>query len=265
MKNLFSIGSYCSTALLILLAGCGRYTSVITETHSIPVNSIVAVSTFNGSISVEWYEGTEMILEVTTTSNRSESELEKAEVVVTAGVVTNIEAHRLDRYANIGVSLKISLPHGSQISELDTSNGSISVSGGGGTAQVHTSNGNISFDDFSGSVSVETSNGRISVSGSNLVYAASSNGSITGEIMSITPAGVTLRTSNGAINVEIDSSLNADLEMSTSNGSVSVTGDGFSDVSIDDSDGWATLGEGGNPITLRTSNGSIRVTAVTPQ
>ncbi len=265
MKNLFPIGSFCSAAILILLTGCGRYVSVITETHSIPANSIVTVSTFNGSINVEWYEGTEMILEITRTSNRSEAELEKVEVNITSGMITNIEAHRLDRYAKVGVSLKISLPHGVEISDLHTSNGSIAVSGGSGTAQAHTSNGNIAFADFSGSVSVETSNGSISVSGSNLVYAASSNGSITGEIMSITPAGVTLRTSNGPINVDIDSRLNADLEMVTSNSSVSVTGDGFSDVSIDDSDGWATLGEGGNPITLRTSNGSIRVTAVTPQ
>ncbi len=161
------------------------------------------------------------------------------EVKITSGMITTIEAHRLDRYANVGVSLKLRLPRGTQISDLNTSNGCIAVSGGSGTAQAHTSNGNISFDGFSGSVSVETSNGSISVSGSNLVYAASSNGSITGEIMSITPEGVTLRTSNGAINVEIDSGINADLEMSTSNGSVSVTGEGFSDVSIDDSDGSA--------------------------
>ncbi|MCK5116806.1 MAG: hypothetical protein KAR44_09420 [Candidatus Aegiribacteria sp.] len=264
MKNLFSIGSFCFMVLFLLLAACGQYVSVITETHSIPENSIVTVSTFNGSINVEWYEGTELILEITRTSSRSEAELEKVEVKITTGMITNIEAHRLDRYANVGVSLKLKLPHGAQISDLHTSNGCISVSGGSGTAQSHTSNGNISFTDFSGSVSVETSNGNISVSGSNLVYAASSNGSITGEIMSITSAGVTLRTSNGAINVDIDPGLNADLEMTTSNGSVSVTGDGFSDVSIDDSDGWANLGTGGNPITLRTSNGSIRVTAVTP-
>jgi DUF4097 and DUF4098 domain-containing protein YvlB len=265
MKNVFSIGSFCSAVLLILLTGCGRYVSVITETHSIPANSTVTVSTFNGSISVEWYEGTELILEITRTSSRSEAELEKVEVEITSGMITCIEAHRLDRYANVGVSLKLSLPYGAQISELHTSNGCIAVAGGGGTANVHTSNGNISFADFSGSVSVETSNGSISVSGSNLLHAATSNGSITGEIVSITPQGVTLRTSNGAINVDIDSGLNADLEMVTSNGSVSVTGDGFSNVSIDDSDGWATLGAGGNPITLRTSNGSIRVTAVTPQ
>ena len=264
LKNLFSIGSFCSAALLLLLTGCGRYVSVKTETHSIPVNSTVAVSTFNGSISVEWYEGADLILEITTTSSRSESELEKAEVEITSGMITNIEAYRLDRYANVGVSLKLRLPSGTQISELHTSNGGIAVSGGGGTALAHTSNGNISFTDFSGSVSVETSNGSISVSGSNLIHAASSNGSITGEIMSITPQGVTLLTSNGAINVEIDSSLDADIEMCTSNGSVSVTGEGFSDVSIDDSDGWATLGAGGNPITLRTSNGSIRVTTVAP-
>ena len=264
MKNHFTIGSFSSAVLLMLLTGCGRYVSVTTETHSIPANSTVTVSTFNGSISVEWYEGTEMILEITRTSSRSEEELEEVEVEITSGMITCIEAHRLDRYANVGASLKLNLPHGVEIGELHTSNGFIAVSGGGGTAQVHTSNGNISFADFSGSVSIETSNGSISVSGSNLVYAASSNGNITGEITSITPQGVTLRTSNGAINVEIDSGLNADLEMSTSNGSISVTGEGFSDVSIDDSDGWATLGEGGNPITIRTSNGSIRATAVTP-
>ncbi|MEN8208044.1 MAG: hypothetical protein ABFR50_02215 [Candidatus Fermentibacteria bacterium] len=264
MRNLLSIGSFCLAALLILLTGCRRYVSVITETHSIPANSTVTASTFNGSINVEWYDGTEMLLEVTRTSSRSEEELDQIQVEITSGMITCIKAHRLDRYANVGVSLKLSLPHGTQISELHTSNGSISVAGGGGTAEVFTSNGNISFSDFSGSVSVETSNGSISVSGSNLVYASSSNGSITGEITSITPQGVRLRTSNGAINVEINSSLNADLEMVTSNGSVSLTGEGFSDISIDDSDGWATLGAGGNPITLRTSNGSIRVTAVTP-
>ena len=262
MKNLFSIGSFCSAVLFILLTGCARYVSVITETHSIPANSTVTVSTFNGAINVEWYEGTELILEITRTSGRSEEELEKAEVEITSGVITSIEAHRLDRYANVGVSLKLRLPHGTEISKLHSSNGCITVSGGGGTAQVHSSNGSISFVNFSGTVSVETSNGSISVSGSNLVYASSSNGSINGEIMSITPEGITLRTSNGAINVEIDPRLNADLEMVTSNGSVSVTGEGFSNVRIDDSDGWATLGAGGNPITLRTSNGNIRVTAV---
>ncbi len=264
MKSVISIISFCSAVLLILLTGCGRYVSVTTETHPIPANSTVTVSTFNGSISVEWYEGAEMILEITRTSSRSEEELEKVEVKITSGMITCIEAHRLDRYANVGASLKLSLPYGAEIGELHTSNGNIAVAGGGGTAQVHTCNGNISFADFSGSVSVETSNGSISVSGSNLVYAATSNGSITGEIMSITPQGVTLRTSNGAINVEIDSRLNADLEISTSNGSVSVSGEGFSDVSIDDGGGWATLGVGGNPVTLRTSNGSVRVTAVTP-
>ncbi len=250
--------------LLTLIPGCARYVTVITETHSIPENSTVKVSTFNGSIAVSWYEGTELILEITRTSSRSEEELEKAEVEITSGMITSIEAHRLDRYANVGVSLKLSLPHGTEIGELHTSNGCIAVSGGGGTATVHTSNGNISFENFSGTVSAETSNGSISVSGSSLIYAASSNGSITGEIMSIPTEGIVLRTSNGAINVEIDSGLDADLEMDTSNGSVSVTGEGLSNVSIHDSDGNATLGAGGNPITFRTSNGNIRVTAVTP-
>ena len=263
MKSYFSSGFFFTAVLLTAMAGCTQYVSVTTETRSIPVNSTVEVSTFNGSITVEWYEESDLFLEITTSAH-SEDELDEAEVNVTAGVLTIIEALKLDEDANVGVSLLLRLPRGVEIAELHTSNGRISVSGGNGSAQAVTSNGSISFEDFSGSVRAETSNGSITVSGSDLVYARSSNGSITGEIVSIPPEGIELRTSNGAINVELDSGLDADIEMNTSNGSVSVTGEGFSSVIIDDSDGSATLGAGGNPITLRTSNGSIRVKAVTP-
>ncbi len=260
MKCIHSAVILCSAVMLMI--GCTQYSSVSTEIHTIPENSTVSVSTFNGSITVEWYEGSDLILEITKTSNRSEDELDEAEVVVSGGMLTNIEARRLDRHASIGVSFVLRLPYGTEISNLDTSNGRIAVTGGGGSADVHTSNGSISFENFYGSVSAETSNGSINVSGSSIVYAASSNGSITGEISSLPPGGIVLRTSNGAINIEIDSELDADLEMDTSNGSITVDGEGFSNVFIDDSDGTATLGTGGNPITLRTSNGSIRITAI---
>ncbi|MCD4775679.1 MAG: hypothetical protein K8S15_06450 [Candidatus Aegiribacteria sp.] len=263
MKRYLSPGIFLTAVLLAAMAGCTQYTSVTTETHSIPENSVVEVSTFNGSITVEWYEGSDLFLEVTITAN-SEAELAEAEVDITAGALTGIEAYKLDDDARVGVSLLLRLPHGVEIAELHTSNGRITVSGGSGFAQATTSNGSISFENFSGSVRAETSNGSVTVSGSDLVYARSSNGSITGEIMSIPPEGIELRTSNGAINVELNSSLDADIEMNTSNGSVSVTGEGFSSVIIDDSDGTAILGAGGNSITLRTSNGSIRIKAVTP-
>lgn len=263
MKRYFSPGISLTAVLLAAMAGCTQYVSVTTETHSIPVNSIVEVSTFNGSITAEWYEGSDLFLEITITAN-SEAELAEAEVGITAGVLTSIEAYKLDDDANVGVSLLLRLPRGVEIAELHTSNGRIAVSGGSGSAHATTSNGSISFENFSGSVRAETSNGSVTVSGSDLVYARSSNGSITGEIMSIPPEGIELRTSNGAISVELDSSLDADIEMNTSNGSVSVTGEGFSSIIIDDSDGSAILGAGGSSVTLRTSNGSIRVKAVTP-
>ena len=263
MKHLFSQGLFLTAVLLAAMAGCTQYVSVTTETRSIPVNSTVEVSTFNGSITVEWYEGSDMFLEITTTAD-SEDELAEAKVDITADILTSIEALKLDDDANVGVSLLLRLPHGVEIAELRTSNGRITVSGGSGSARAITSNGSISFEDFKGSVRAETSNGSITVSGSDLVYARSSNGSITGEIMSVPPEGIEIRTSNGAINVELDSSLDADIEMNTSNGSISVTGEGFSNVIIDDSDGSATIGAGGNSVTLRTSNGSVRVKAVTP-
>lgn len=263
MKHLFSQGLFLTAVLFAAMAGCTQYVSVTTETHSIPVNSTVEVCTFNGSITVEWYEGSDMFLEITTSAN-SEDDLAEAKVDITADILTSIEALKLDDDASVGVSLLLRLPHGVEIAELRTSNGRITVFGGSGSAQAITSNGSISFEDFKGSVRAETSNGSITVSGSDLVYARSSNGSITGEIVSVPPEGIELRTSNGAINVELDSSLDADIEMNTSNGSISVTGEGFRNVIVYDSDGSATLGAGGNSITLRTSNGSIRVKAVTP-
>lgn len=261
MKRTFSAVAFSSVLLFTVAVGCAQYTSVTTETHSIPENSTMEVSTFNGSISVEWYEGSELILEITTTSNRSEEELDKVEVEVTTGMLTSIKAIRLDRDASVGVSLNLRLPEGTEITELQTSNGRIAVIGGSGSASAHTGNGSIYFEDYDGFVSAETSNGSITVSGGSLVYAVSSNGSITGEINSIPPDGIAYRTSNGAIKVEISSELNADIKMDTSNGSITVTGNGFSNLIIDDSDGTATLGYGGNPVILTTSNGSISVAA----
>jgi DUF4097 and DUF4098 domain-containing protein YvlB len=261
LKRLTGAAIFCLT-VVSTISGCTRYSSVATETHSIPQGCTLAVYTFNGSISVEWFEGSEMSLEITRTSFRSVDELEKAEVIVTSGPLSIVEARKLEPDADVGVNLVLKLPFGTEISDLQTSNGRIVVSGGSGSAEASTSNGSISFEDFSGTVRAETSNGAISVSGSELLYARSSNGSITGEISSIPQGGIAIRTSNGSIRIEVDQDLDADFEMDTSNGSVNVSGDGFTEIRIDDSQGSAVLGEGGEPVTLDTSNGSINVTAL---
>lgn len=245
--------------VLAALAGCGHYEIVTTERHSIPEEAMVYVSTFNGDIDVKWYDENELSLEITTTSWRSEEELEKVEVIVITDSATRITARKLDNNANVGVALSLLLPQGTVIGVLETSNGDVTVTDGTGNAEVNTSNGNVTFSNFDGTIDIETSNGNITVDGGTLSGADTSNGNIEAVIYSIPSGGIDLDTSNGDIIIKVFRELDAEIDMKTSNGSVSIDAEDLTNVRISDSEGRATLGEGGSRITLRTSNGDIEL------
>lgn len=255
--------------ILLLLAlsaiGCGHYEIVYTETHAVPQESTIYVSTFNGEIDIKWYNEDEMSLEITKTSWRSEAELEKAEVAVITNSETRITACKLDDDADVGVSLSLLLPMGTAIRVLETSNGDVTVTDGVGSAEVNTSNGDVTFSNFDGTINIKTSNGDISVRGGTLTGADTSNGSIDAEIHVVPPEGIVLDTSNGDIIISVLQELNAELDMDTSNGSVSIDAEDLTNVRISDSEGRATLGEGGSTIRLDTSNGDIKVSTITPE
>lgn len=255
--------------ILVLFAlsviGCGHYEIVYTEMHAVPQESPIYVATFNGSIDIEWYHEDEMSLEITKSSWKSEEELEKVEVTIITDSVTTITAHKLDDDADVGVSLSLLLPPGTVLRLLETSNGDISVNGGIGNAEVNTSNGDVTFSNFDGTIDIRTSNGDIIVRGGYLTGAETSNGSIEAGIYSIPPEGIILDTSNGDIIISVLQGLNAEFDMDTSNGSISIDAEGLTDVRISDSDGRATLGEGGSTIRLDTSNGDIKVSTIAPE
>ena len=242
--------------------GCGHYEIVYTETHVIPQESAICVTTFNGDIDIQWYHEDEMSLEITKSSWRSEEELEKVEVVVITDSATRITAHKLDDDANVGVSLSLLLPMGTAIRVLETSNGDVTVNDGIGNAEVNTSNGDVTFSNFDGTIDINTSNGDIIVLGGTLTGAETSNGNIEAGIYSITPEGIILDTSNGDIIISVLQGLNAEFDIDTSNGSISIDAEDLTDVRISDSDGRATLGEGGSTIRLDTSNGDIKVNTI---
>lgn len=247
---------------VLSVIGCGHYEIVYTEKHSIPQESTIYVATFNGSIDIEWYHEDEMFLEITKSSWRSEEELEKVEVVVITDSETRITAYKLDDDANVGVSLSLLLPMGTAIRVLETSNGDLTVTDGHGNAEVSTSNGDVTFSNFDGTIDIKTSNGNITVQGGILTGADTSNGSIDAEIYIVPPEGIVLDTSNGDIIISVLQGLNAEFDMDTSNGSVTIKGTNFSNIRISDSNGQATLGEGGSIIRLDTSNGDIRVSTI---
>ena len=247
---------------VLLVIGCGHYETVSTEKHAIPQESTIYVATFNGNIDIEWYHEDEISLEITKTSWRSEEELEKVEVVIITDSVTRITARKLDDDANVGVSLSLLLPPGTAIRVLETSNGDITVTDGIGNVEANTSNGDVIFSNFDGTIDIKTSNGDITVWGGTLTGANTSNGSIEAEIYNIPPEGIFLDTSNGDIIIKVLQGLDAFINMDTSNGSVTIDGEDLTNVRISDSDGQATLGEGGPLITLDTSNGNIEVSTI---
>lgn len=140
------------------------------------------------------------------------------------------------------VSFRIETPSTTDV-RLRSSNGSLNVTGVKGTMNLRTSNGSIRLTDVAGDVEADTSNGS--------VVATLSGSSWDG-------AGLDVTTSNGSVRLELPESYNAQLTAGTSNGSLNldfpVTVRGRIGREIE-----TTLGSGGAPIKVRTSNGSVRI------
>jgi DUF4097 and DUF4098 domain-containing protein YvlB len=254
------MGKAIVAATAILAMGCAQQAAVVEETQPVEVGSVVEMYTFNGDVSVEWYQGTEMDLSYQKTTWRGEAELDKVEVTVSEeGHATIIRAEKLQEGAQVGVDLDVRLPEGVGLGRVETSNGNVTVTGGSGDAIVDTSNGDIVFRGFAGSVRGDTSNGDIVVLGGTLRSADTSNGEIEAEIRSVQGSRTVLDTSNGNIDVYISPELDLKVIMDTSNGSVSVSGLPVADLWIEDSEGTATLNAGTHELVLDTSNGDVRV------
>lgn len=129
--------------------------------------------------------------------------------------------------------------------------------------RVDTSNGGITADGLAGRLELATSNGGIDVvadGGPQELQATSSNGNIT---VSGNPSGgyYNLRTSNGSVEVTLPASLGIELDASTQNGSLNI-GEGQWSISggkISGKDVTATRGDGALKLTMKTSNGHIKL------
>ena len=126
---------------------------------------------------------------------------------------------------------------------LDTSNGSVTVTGVRGRIDVETSNGSLRLTDLGGRVNARSSNGSVHVTLSGTQW--------DGE-------GLTVVTSNGSARLDVPEKYNARLTAGTNNGSLNldipVTVQGRVSKRLE-----TTLGSGGAPIEVRTSNGSLRI------
>ena len=148
--------------------------------------------------------------------------------------------------------------------EAKTSNASIDVSSLIGDFVGRTSNGSIRVDGLQGGFAATTSNSSITARVEKLaegrrVQADSSNGSIDLSLPDYKGQAMDLDTSNSGIVLRLPSKLNADLRASTSNSSVSSEFEMTMTGAISKTRMDGKIGNGGGPIRLTTSNGSIRL------
>lgn len=226
--------------------------------------SAVEVRTRNGSISVVADSGA---ADVEVIGHVRAQTAERAEgVALTVGrgaddmLVIGVDwpgGHAKD---SEGVSFEITAPDAYGV-RATTSNGRVRVVDVGGNAILRTSNGRIEAVRQGGGVDAVTSNGRIEthdVGGP--VDATTSNGAVRISFASGVGGEVDVSTSNGSVSVDAPNSGFGTVSLRTSNGKAVIEGASGSGVKrAAGSYVEAELTPGAPPLTVHTSNGSIRV------
>lgn len=143
---------------------------------------------------------------------------------------------------NWSVSYRIQAPRRTDL-DLESHNGGISVAGIEGHLKVETHNGGLTLDSLAGDVVARTRNGGVSVK-------------LDGERW--TGSGLDVETRNGGVSVDIPADYSAELETGTVNGRIKID----FPVMVEGEIGrrlTTTLGSGGAPIRVVTTNGGVRI------
>ena len=202
----------------------------------------------NGGVQVEGWDRNEIRVRAVVTANaRNEADAKQlasaVQVQVGGGKVT-ATGPTTERRQWWSVSYRINVPRRNDL-DLSANNGGVSISGVSGTIRFDTTNGGVRLNELSGDVRGETRNG-----GLNVV--------LSGDRWD--GAGLDVETSNGGVTLTVPEGYNADLTTRTVNGSfrtdfpMTIQGELSPRQGI-----TTTLGSGGAPVRVRTTNGGLRI------
>ena len=202
----------------------------------------------NGGIRVEGWDRSEIqvqaIVQARARSENDAKQLASGVQIVTGGGRVSSNGPSTDGKEWWSVSYRISVPHRTDL-DLNASNGGISIRSVAGTIRFDTTNGGVTLADLAGDVRGETRNGGLTVQLGGQRWDG---------------AGLDVETTNGGVTLAIPEGYNADLTTGTVNG-------GFrSDIpmtiqgELSPRRGLSTtLGSGGAPVRVRTTNGGLRI------
>jgi hypothetical protein len=165
--------------------------------------------------------------------------------LTTSGGRIRVDTPRPREDENVAVSFELEIPRDADI-VLNTRNGGIRVEEFRGRADARTVNGGLSFTEVGGDIRGETVNGGISIALEGSRWEG---------------AGLDVKTRNGGVSMRMPSDYSAELDASTVNGGIAidfpiVVQGRLSRLNRSIS---TTLGSGGAPLRVRTTNGGVRI------
>ena len=229
-----------------------------TRSHPAAAGARVEIVNRNGAIRAEATDGPDVELVAKRTASARDDEaardllakLEMRETVSEGAVRVEVVHPSTPHSGNIEVEWTVRVPHGVSV-DLRSENGSISLARLGAAVRARTANGAVTGTALA----------------SNRIDAKAVNGRVALELATpLTGAGsIVLSTVNGAVELRLPSESRATLSASVTNGSARAEGldlaptGARSRTRIE-----GTLGGGGTPVTLQTTNGSARIANATP-
>ena len=224
---------------------------------------IFGLKNVNGSVTVETWSRNEVDIwaEKAVRGRRENLDRIKIEIDSGSGYVQVDTIFPKIRNFRGRVNYEIKVPEDVDLETIKSVNGSVHIYGPVGDVKASSTNGNVNIREASGRLTLTTTNGSVKaldIEGE--IHARSTNGSIHLEIDSVTDE-ITASSTNGGISLNIGSrNVDADLEARTTNGSVYV------DFPVTIQGSLSTkrriegrIGDGGPLISLKTTNGSIKI------
>jgi DUF4097 and DUF4098 domain-containing protein YvlB len=216
--------------------------------YTLPGGALTVDAGRNGGIRVEGWDRNEINVQAIVTANARTEEAARqlaSEVRVDAGSgrvsSTGPSTERREWWS---VSYRINVPRRNDL-ELHANNGGITIRGVTGNIRFDTTNGGVTLTDLAGDVRGETRNGGLNVT-------------LSGDRWD--GAGLEVETSNGGVTLSIPDGYNAELSTRTVNGGfrsdipMTIQGELSPRRGIQ-----TTLGAGGPPVSVRTTNGGLRI------
>ena len=184
------------------------------QTYPFSANGRVSVSNVNGSVTIDTWDRNEVKLEYVKTADTKEN-LAEVEIKIDArqdvfsietyyGVWQRRNSGERKNYGKLQVEYHLTVPRNAVLNEIETVNGSVSITGGGSLTKASSVNGQVRAINLRGTANLSTVNGTVEADFDQLQ----------------TGSRISLNTVNGTVNLVVPSDANATVKADTVNGNI---------------------------------------------